>query len=100
MKTETVKFRATTLLTNNKEVGTFTGKIYSMLNYLENIGLDFSLQKLYSLKKEVVYLIENDNLNNLGCDFKYRKLFAEMRKDNLPIHVRIERITKVIPYFK
>ncbi len=99
MKTSTVKFSATTLLTDNKEVGTFSGTIYSMLNYLENMGLNFSMQKLYSLKKEVVYLIEGDNLNNLGCDFKYRKEFTEMRKDDMPIHIRIKRLTTVVPYF-
>jgi len=99
MKTSTVKFSATTILTNDKEVGTFSGTIYSMLNYLENIGLNLSMQKLYSLKKDVVYLIEGDNLNNLGCDFKHRKEFTEMRSNNLHIHVRIKRETKVIPYF-
>jgi hypothetical protein len=105
MKTCTIKFRATIIAlkteinTQDKDMGSFSGSIYSMLNYLENIGLNFSLSKLYSIKKPVEFLIEGDNLNNVGHNFMDRKLFTELRKDNLPIHVRIERLTPAMPYF-
>jgi len=106
MKKAEVEFRATTIIIKNNitvfsntAIGSFKGNIYSMLNYLENVGLDLYLSKLYNLKNTIEYLINDNNLNNITVDFNKNDLFEDTLNKKLSFHVKIERITKVTPYF-
>jgi len=105
MKKPSIKFKATTIVVKNhihdkdKAIASFTSDIYSMLDYLENLGFNFSLSRLYSLNKPVEYFLANENLVSIKCDEKYTKLLDTVKSDKLTIHIKIERLTPVCPYF-
>ena len=97
MNTCRVEFRATTIKPKEfvgdveKSIGAFKGGVYSMLNYLDNLGLEFNSQKLYKMSKPAEYLVEGESLNNAACDWGNFEIIKRLNK--MGFHIKIERLS-------
>ena len=93
-----IKFKATTIKPKEfigdteKEIGAFSGNIYAMLNYLNNLGITIKKQALYRIKKPCEYLIEGNSQNNLVTDWCFNDILKRLKAERFPIHVKIEKV--------
>ena len=97
-----IGFKITTLLPKEKEgdneerLGNYSGTVYDSMNYLESIGINFSLSKMYSLKKgSKVWFVPKDGFKNLLIFYKKDQVLAQrLHDEGYDFHVEIERIKK------
>lgn len=95
---ETIKFRVTTIKPKEhindfeKQIGSYTGDINSISNYLENIDLNIKKDELCKLSRPIEYAIQGVALNNLCVDWCHNNILRRFREYNKIFHVRIERL--------
>jgi hypothetical protein len=102
MKTTNIRFKATTIKLKEfigdtqKEIGSISGDIYTILNYLGSIGINVTMQQIYyyTKKKSWIFRVTYKQLNNVVYDWKYNEIVKKLKALQFDFHIKLERIKK------
>jgi len=102
MKTTSIRFKATTIKLEEfigdtkKEIGSTSGDIYTILNYLESIGINSTMQQVYyfTKKKSCTFCVTHKQLNNVMYDWKYNDIVKKLKTLQFDFLIKLERIKK------